>query len=361
MTDKPVNKNSIDDSHLVLSDYEIKPSRDLDSEIREYFNQGFVALGRADLPPYKITFPMDWSLDPYHDRNWVFQLHAWQMLDPFLARFSNADIEYIAKVITSWFDYEKTNRNPEIEEWLWYDMAVGLRALKIAYFVLRCKKLNVENPIENVDQLVVKHLKRLMNLEELSSGNHGIFQLNGLMSLAWVLQSKVEWKRLSLLRKASRYAREQIKIMLGRQLGQFGVHTEDSPDYHFFAVQKITTLLKAPWWQDAEMTHIRQLLAQAEIAKCWLVTPAFECVPIGDSDKGQKRSTIKKDLIELWPHESTETEMGAQIDGYAVIRSKPEIPVSASRFVFFQGSFYTDVHKHADDLSFIWQEGETTF
>lgn len=329
---------------LSLQDCEISYYQE--SKIIEHETIGFKP--RSDCLPIKLRPPINWLEDPFNDRNWMFQLHAWRNLDPYFNRLKFSDVTIIQEVINDWVGYEKKHKN----KWFWYDMSTGLRALKISFYLQQCYKHNIEHGLSDLDYLLGEHIRHLSNPGELSSGNHGLFQLHGLKSLIFILK---EFEN-GLLTKdiLISYSNNEMEKLILRQLGRHGVHTEDSPDYHFFAHKKITGITKAPWWLDLNQ-EIIDLLNLGEHAKAWLVYPDSRCVPVGDSSSVIKRS-ISSCLTD-WPHESFEDYVGAQIDGYAVIRSNNNVPIKGSSFLFLQGSFYNSSHKHCDDLSIILQEG----
>ena len=60
--------------------------RDWAAAIAALAGAGFVVPGRRDLPPLPFRLPFDWHADPLSDRNWMFNLQAWRMLDPYLNR-----------------------------------------------------------------------------------------------------------------------------------------------------------------------------------------------------------------------------------------------------------------------------------
>ena len=105
------------------------------------------------------------------------------------------------------------------------------------------------------------------------------------------------------------------------------MHTEHSPDYHFFAMTAIEGHLNAPWWQLDAMAPLREKLAVAGRARYWLVDPAGRCLPVGDSDE----SIMVRDFagLERWPHQRRNGAMGAVLDGYGVVRTDPTVPVAA--------------------------------
>lgn len=312
--------------------------------IDKYEKVGFQP--RSDNTPYKLTLPIDWLEDPFNDRNWMFQLHAWRMLDAYLNRGSKQDLDYISKVINDWIDFEKKHTS----KWLWYDMSTGLRALKICFYLKKCYEVGVDYQIEDIDYLLHEHFRHLSNPEELNSGNHGLFQLHGLKSLTYIIKScnRGAYDMLEI----KTYANDKMSKLIVSQLGIHGVHTEDSPDYHFFTHKKITNIVSSPWWSDLD-ENILDTLLQGEKAKPWLVFPNNKCVPIGDSSVGATQNNLK--TLEEWPHVKSESYIGAQVDGYAIVRSLSSLPLDKSSFLFFQGSFYSQAHKHCDDLSFILQ------
>ncbi len=312
--------------------------------IEVYEKQGFKP--RNDNIPYILTLPISWLEDPFNDRNWMFQLHAWRMLDAYFKRSDHEDLNYIAQVINDWVSFEKKNKS----KWLWYDMSTGLRALKITLYLKSCYEKNISHKIDDLNYLLHEHFRHLSNPLELNTGNHGLFQLHGLKSLAYIVESFDS--RSYNMSDMKNYANEKMSELIISQLGKYGVHTEDSPDYHFFAHKKITNILDSPWWSDLDK-DILKTLELGNYAKSWLVSPDDRCVTIGDSTNG-----LRKELpdLERWPHIKIGKYVGARIDGYAVVRSDSSVALKESSFLFFQGSFYSQAHKHCDDLSFILQE-----
>lgn len=329
--------------NISLSNCEIMISKSTVIEI--YENKGFQP--RSDNVPHKLSLPIDWLEDPFNDRNWMFQLHAWRMLDAYFNRGNEKDLHYISQIINDWVNFEKSNKS----KWLWYDMSTGLRALKIGYYLKKCCELKLDHQIEDLDYLLHEHLEHLSNSQELNPGNHGLFQLHGLKILTYMLNTSDNFN-CNLLDMRN-YANEKMSNLIVSQLGSCGIHTEDSPDYHFFTHKKITNIVESPWWSDLDKDIVR-ILELGEYAKPWLVFPDKKCVPIGDSTN----RVVKDSFVSLkeWPHIISGKYLGAKLDGYAVVRSVETVPIDKSTFLFFQGAFHSQTHKHSDDLSFVLQE-----
>lgn len=336
--------------------YQIQRAGNSNKAICLFFERGFVPFGRDDLSPVKLKAPISWSEDIFSDRNWMFQLHGWRMLDAFFNRMEPLDIEFISSIMTDWWQFYSSD--PSVTSWFWYDMSTGLRASKIAFLMAWCAEHDIELPLSNdvLCGLINEHIAHLTNIDELNFGNHGLFQLNGLLALVDAIK-RTNFCKLGSgkLAHAKQFAVINMQKILTSQLGEHGVHTEDAPDYHFFALAKISQVLNAPWWQMDEMTTARDMLERAEYAKYWFVTPSLHCPPVGDSAEVIKLKSI--DGLRFWPHEQSENSIAAHLDGYAVIRSTPATGLKESHYLFMQASFHSSGHKHCDCLSFVWQEG----
>ena len=313
----------------------------------------FSPLGRSDLPVIGFNLPFDWSNDLFSDRNWMFQLHGWRMLDDFFNRIDPSDVQFICDVMADWWQFYK--ETPGSTPWFWYDMSTGLRASKIAHLLLWCENEGRPLPLAEdvLSGLVNEHVAHLTNPEELNHGNHGLTQLQGLMGLLDALAKT--GRTLPNQSAATEFSVSNMRSILLSQLGEQGVHTEDAPDYHFFALTKIRQILESPWWQRDDMADIHALFDRADVAKEWLVTPSMHCPPVGDSAEAVKLKRHTR--LGEWPHQVQDESMAAQLDGYGVVRSLPEVALADSHYLFFQGSFHSSGHKHADCLSFVWQEG----
>ena len=309
--------------------------------------------GRGDLAPAPFRLPFDWHADPLRDRNWMFNLQAWRMLDPYLNRLLR-EPEHpggFADPLAVIADWARGNLGRRAGRFTWYDMSTGLRALKLA-FLGRIATLRGAALPPLVPELVSRHMAELARPAALSPGNHGLFQMSGLKALAW------QFPETPGAEAMASYALTQGGTLLDRQLGPAGVHTENAPDYHFFAVLLIGRLLAAPWWQVPEMAPFRVRLATARSACAWLADPAGRCLPVGDSTESPKPRVAG--ALRHWPHRPHGRLMGAILDGYGVVRTRDDLPLPRSTLLFMTASHHTEAHKHADCLSLIWQDrGET--
>lgn len=336
---------------LDVKHYQITRLGGITAKVAELETRGFQA--RSDLPPTPFALPYKWNDTGVSDRNLQFHLHAWRMLDPYLngiAKGINAS-GYYDVVEATIADWVETNLTGQPGRFTWYDMATGIRASKIAFLQRAAANMGRSGLMfDGVATLISEHFVHLMNLRELNKGNHGLFQLWGLKSLASAFPDHPQSQA------ATAYAIRRMTDLIGRQFGAHGIHTEHSPEYHFFALSSVSNILDAPDWKISEMAFTRSLLEKGATANPWLADPKGYTVAIGDSEEKFRTVDALGSMVN-WPHKKQSTTLAAVLDGYGVIKSPPEIPLEESSYLFMNASRHSKAHKHSDCLSFVWQEG----
>ncbi len=335
-----------------LSTYQIRLIKEPHLQLSTYQEAGLLPPSRKNTPLVPFALPFDWHADPLNDKNWMFQLHAWRMLDAYLNAIHQRDgvEQALDRAIDIIRDWHRDNVAEGPGDWSWYDMSTGIRASKIAF--LACEMADLGRDIcelDFVEELVTLHFEHLMDPAQLNPGNHGLFQIWGLKSLA------VAFPEHNLRARAEDYAIRTMCDLVTRQLGEYGIHTENSPAYHFFAVAQIRNILRAPDWHVLELEFIREKLEASEKAKPWMLDPHGRQICVGDTSP-REVDTARLPPLTAWPHQSSGGIMGAILDGYAVVRTTQETRPDQSSLLFLTASFQTKTHKHSDCLSFIWQE-----
>lgn len=218
---------------LRVEDYQCPPCIKGESEILKLESKGFTGMGRADRAPLPFRLPFDWNGTDVGDRNWMFQLHAWRMLDPYLVLMlenggQRTCFAHSVAVVTDWI---RENVLGEPGPFKWFDMSTGIRASKLSLLARAAPAFNCNlSAIPGFDDMLTGHFTHLMNPKELSKGNHGLFQMQGLKSLS---SAFLDHPASS---DAEKYAVQNMSRLIKEQMGEHGVHTEDSPHYHFFPV-----------------------------------------------------------------------------------------------------------------------------
>lgn len=322
--------------------------------------KGFQGIGREDLPRWPLKLPLKWNADPFKDTNWRFQLHAWRMMDPLLlAWLETGDERYVTDsmaLVRDWYAQHIADGLQSTYEW--YDMATGIRAMKIAFLfdrALRQQFSLTDKDRRMLLELAQAHVQKLMEPALLATGNHGLFQLHGLIALCKTVP------QLGACSGAVEYAETALNKLLGQQFSAEGIHLEHSPWYHFFITDTVSRMLSSGWYEEFEQT--KALMRKAEKNKIWLVHPDMRDVTVGDSEglkhsltlpPGRKACANTAEygqdcyLLQVFP-----------LSGYAIVRSDWAVPTADASMLFFMAAFHSAGHKHADDLSFeLFEFGE---
>jgi hypothetical protein len=308
---------------------------------------------RADLPPYPLAYPLDWTIDPHGDRNWRFQLHAWRMLNPVWRRFLDVapDPALFDNVLEVLRDWHRAHMVEGIgSEYAWNDMATGLRAQHLALV-----KTVVDEGLARIpdadqamfDALAREHVRRLRDPEFLSKMNHAIFQLHGLRLLCaahpGAADDPGEETETSL----------RMRDLVHSQFGADAVHTEDSPFYHHFAVLRFRKI--RPGLYPLVADDITALLAEAAAVTPWLTLPDGRFAAIGDSE-GEGLAFPEGAAPPVRGHTPDGVPVIARdlcAGGYAIVRSHPETPPERAFMLIVSGSSWRGIgHDHVDELGF---------
>lgn len=307
---------------------------------------------RVDVAAVRLTHPVDWNMDPFHDRNWRYQLSAWRMLNPIWSRWYGRDerrlVAEVMPWVHDWYVYHVLLKRPS--DFQWYDMATGYRAQHLALLLhLREQGQIALSPeqLAEVRTLARLHIRKLRDPRFITHGNHGIFQVHGLrlLCLSWPDEA---------CRGEEAYSSKLMANLLHSQFGAHGVHTENSPAYHLFALATFSGLRPALY--PSIERDFQRTLAEARAVAPWFTLPDGKVAPMGDSagagaplPKNGRPSCssqdhagnciIGKDLISA---------------GYAIVRTAPGVPRAQESMLIVGGSSMAPKsHDHADELGFV--------
>jgi hypothetical protein len=296
---------------------------------------------RTDTEPQPLPLTVEaWSADPFGDRNWRFQLHAWRPIDLYIrAHDRTDDVSYLERafaVIRSWVAAEAIAGETNA---YWNDMGSGIRAAKLAYIMDRLPPDHPDRPW--LRELALRHIARLVQARYYNLTNHSLFQIHGLVGLLDAMPDAPGWD------EARTFAETMLDTILDAQFGKEGVHLEHSPGYHFFAVQTLRRMLAAGWYET--MPHLIQIERDGQRALPWLTFPDGKMAAVGDTER------VEPILRQRNPPRGIRGRLFAEA-GYALVRSGWSTPVEEASMLLVNGAHHSSMHKHADDLSFEWFE-----
>lgn len=298
-------------------------------------------LGKAE--PVFLDDRNDWAVQ---GRSHSFHLHAWDPIDPLLASYSSRnDPLYLEKALPfarSWLNkfqqeilsIEPTVSLSERDGMAWYDMSVGQRVYRLAYLMdasLRSGFLSDED-LDLMARSVFFHMQ-LLSIDDffIEHNNHGLYQALGQAAVV---------KRLGRVPEFYQFieqAEERLALMVDKSFFHSGAHTEHSPGYHRMILHALRAAIEA---EIVSAGETRQIILNAIEVEKWMTKPDGRLVGFGDTDP-----------IVITKFPPTENGMVALADaGYVFSRFGP------SYFAQSCG-FHSRTHKHADHLTFVWNEG----
>lgn len=349
------------------------PERQLALRIARLIEEGYAKLGaRSDLarPDFGAG-----------SRQFQFLLHAWDPLAPVLhAQLIRAETRGLRTSMAYADAWMGTYQEPAyaigVEALIadsraarndaWEGMATGQRAFRLAALIDAAARSDL------IDDAAVGRLLRSLKFHHevlaapkyfQSWSNHGLYQALGHLAAAM----RLPWFAHGVRRAA--LARQRLMELLTAHFDAEGVHLEHSPTYHANLLGSLTGARNCGLLQGSAAEG---LLARAERALSWMVTPNGELVPFGDSlptpvreDLGgaaRFRDSTLRYLVSDGqigdPPASGVVHYRSGGYGFARIydRDGGEIPAQAS-YLAQAAAFHSRVHKHADHLTFAWSEG----
>jgi Heparinase II/III-like protein/Heparinase II/III N-terminus len=294
------------------------------------------------LPPVHFQLPFDWGMDPFDDLSWQNSLHKLRhLLDAALAA---GDFPYARAVFRDW----QLWHNGREARSSWGDAVTGARAARLAYLLHSTGWRD-----RRLIRLAERHAAKLQDPDFLSTTNHAIAQLHGLAALC--LDDE-----LRSCRGAQTFLERQLHVLLRHQFARSGVHRENSPGYHFYALDHLSRMAPILNKYSADFA---QTITRAEKLTRWLVHPDLTTVAMSDS-KSVLRPNLQFppgdascDGIQSYSEAPTCYMLRHFRDvGYVIVRSDWAIPSDEASMLFIQGGFFNTTHRQADDFSFEWFE-----
>lgn len=319
----------------------------------------------AGMDPEALVPPIAWDRVLAHDRSLHYHLHSLDPIGrPLAAHSRQGDRRWIDYALPLALDWLRAHPCHESEPpFPWYDMAVGLRAYRLAY-LLDVIARDESRPDEAVSRLIDGinlHMEVLADDSQYAAhSNHGLYQAAGQLAVVH------RFPELDQRGRHRRQAEERLSAMIEAQFTEEGVHTEHSPGYHRLTLATFVKLIECGLIDDPgaieRVKHIEEGLA-------WFVQPDRKLATIGDTEamplpsEPFAHATSKAlQLMATVGREGAAPEGRIKAfprSGYIVFRDRwptgPDDFGEGAHLVQMCG-FHSRTHKHADDLSFTWFE-----
>lgn len=307
-----------------------------------------------------------WKLEDNTLRSWNFHLHSWDMLNLFLHSHSMTGkaryLEIPIAIIDDWLDHNSDLANP-VSPMAWYDMAVGVRAYRLAYTLEAAEDLLSAEQKEKYWLSLLQHAEWLADDANIAfHTNHGFYQAAGQLAMA-----RRFIDRHPAMVEAWYQAKRRIIEMMQRQFNVEGVHREHSPFYHYMVLTTLKGILESGLVDEPE---IWEAALKIETNLSWLVMPNFHLLTFGDSDDKDmtcEPTTAKSKFFTPELHFlASNGAIGAAPPsgtmafpeaGYWISRhTEPGAQFREGSYLALNAAFHSRVHKHADHLSICWYD-----
>ncbi|MEJ1112870.1 heparinase II/III family protein [Paenarthrobacter sp. CCNWLY172] len=331
---------------------------DSDSDV---INNGWKA---GDYDRLDLSLPLAWDSLCADDRSWGSQLHGWKFMDrpiqEFIRTGEKTYLQWCLDRAVSWSErYSGQETDNAI---VWYNMALGQRALRLAGLIYLGAKNGITiQELRSLLGAVDRHrLEFALESSFNPRTNHGYFVAIGQTVLGAALEAVPELSGLA------EEGRRRLAVMIRTQFLPDGGHSEHSPEYHRMLMQSFQIAVDNGLIEDSELTG---RLRKAADLLGWMIQPNGSLVPLGDTPyvkmiDGSHPLTLSPETNFLMSGgsfgQACPTELGVFPDsGYAFVRSpqpQGEAGQSTSSYLAFTAAFHGRAHKHADDLNFVWYD-----
>ncbi|MEA2526338.1 MAG: hypothetical protein QOF73_3565 [Thermomicrobiales bacterium] len=347
------------------------PSAGLQDLVERRLTDGYRS-GSSSLQ--SIVGPIEWLA---HHRTFAFEVNAWEPISAVLMGHSRLqDGRYLAAAqgfARRWLEQfqvpsfaigpDPGKLDAAFGPTPWYDMAVGLRAYRLAYLV----DIAARDPRHDGEDVRLGLHALLFHLQLLSQdrffrghNNHGLYQALGELAVCRRFRDEPFFgERLEA-------ARARLHDMIDRQFHPDGLHMEHSPGYHVMVTR---TLIGARRSGLIPAAGAGTRLAAAEETMTWLIQPGGALLTFGDTDPTDVRQPpgIAENFdnprlrYQLSGGAIGERPPGGVLvlkdEGCVFARSEaPEKPGEPWWYLGQIASFQSRAHKHADDLGFVWSD-----
>lgn len=267
-------------------------------------------------------------------------------MDPYLNAYkSSGEEQRLLRVVpwmTSWPDFR---RSAPMDRQKTLSALSGMRATRLALLLDAHHAGNLDlAPAERATllELAREDARWLMTPGNIALNNHAYFQILGLELLARVLQEEA-WSE-----QARQAALETFEKLISSQFTAEGVHVENSPCYHYYALDQMN---RAGAMDRLGSSKITPLVERANGVLPWLVFPDGFYADIGDcTGRGKPLKDASENVVLLGNRSYAVAPFWRS--GYGIIRSSPDVPVEQASMLLLIGTSMSHIHSHADKLSF---------
>lgn len=176
---------------------------------------------KSNLPTIKVDNDIDWEIDQTLSRTYQVYLHSLLIVKD-LTKFSLvSETKYFTEALKIIEDWWFNNKNNSLA---WNEHAVAERVINIIYFQENSDK-KIQKEI--YEELLISHLNYLFDSNNYKENNHGLMMDRSLLVGGYYINNEIFQER----------AVDRFKNFIYKDFSNYGVHLENSPEYHSLALK----------------------------------------------------------------------------------------------------------------------------
>ncbi len=306
-------------------------------------------------PFYRPIETIDWAENPYKNDTW--QLYYQNLFFVSVlnhAYYNTKNIDYHNKAKAYIASYIGLHKNLTVmsSKFSWYDHACAFRVLHMLQAV--CNELSLESPNQNFIQSVFDHFESnidfMMDKKNYSVHNHALMMDRTLLYLAKVLKSIPE-----LSQKLKSSAANRAMDNFNKIIDDTGLAKEHSTSYHIFNHNLYKNIFELIGNDQMDVQTLSKYLKMNDVL-LQLIKPDLTFPLWGDSQV--EKLTHK--LVEDFGGDRRLKSLFRQYDLTSNVNFNNNIAVLRTTtpdkgYLALFANYESKVHKHRDDLSFIFQ------
>ncbi|MEH6939154.1 heparinase II/III family protein [Bacillus sp. JJ664] len=363
----PLRATEVKTNNSIQYIQRIKPSKSVVSFADQIIDNK-IYLG-SQFPIYQLDNEITWKEDPFKNRTWQLFLHSFEHVGYLLSAYEYTnDVKYLIKseyFIKSW---QKVNSNPKkaTSPWAWYTNSVPIRTVYLIQFANLYKLSSIynESNYNEIVDLIIEHGSFLANNNNyVWDSNHGIFQDQALIEIAVLfpnLTKSSEWYNIGTNR---------LKRHVESLITTDGITKEHSISYQIVVIDLIRQILPLLKESDNTKLYLENKIGLLEDTLATFTQPNGTIPQYGDSKNSyvaNKNLNVNEIRGNKLKYLNTNGQFGVnpftdilyKNSGISIFRNRNN---NVQSYLFFVSAFHSTVHKHADDLSFIFTKGNTEF
>ncbi len=317
-------------------------------------------------PTYTFKGSLTWKEDPFKDETWRFYYHSLDMVGYLMNAYEkNHNQAYLKKA--KWYIQSWMSANPspshQASTAAWDDHSTANRVTNMIYFWHYYKDSSIYDAKFNSSlmKMLQKHGDYLADDQHYTANNnHGIFQDRSLIELSLFfpkMKNSPYWYNKAMKR---------LMVHVQHDVTSSGVHKEHSPSYQLVTLNLFKGIDQFITQHGKKNNQLRTTIEKMENYVAYLVKPDGTLPILGDSSV-DSIYPLKNIISSKLKYAVTKGAQGVKPAGNAIY---PDGGVAIFHnmwgkntpfYFLFTTAYHSNVHKHADDLSFLLTYGKTDY